>query len=83
MDVFRQIFDWLGNALNDILGWILFVLPDSPFKLLSMSPIEPYLPYINYFIDIKFIVDILVAWVTCIGVYYGYQVILRWIKAIN
>ena len=51
MDVFRQIFDWLGNALNDVLGWVLCVLPDSPFKALSNSPIADYLPALNYFID--------------------------------
>lgn len=83
MDVFKQIFDWLGNALNQVLSWVLFMLPDSPFKLLSNSPISQYLPYINYFIDVATIFDILVAWITCIGIYYGYQVILRWIKAIN
>lgn len=53
MDVFRQIFDWLGGALNDMLGWVLGVLPDSPFKLISKSPIGEYLPYINYFIDVR------------------------------
>lgn len=83
MDVFKQIFDWLGNALNQVLSWVLFMLPDSPFKLLSNSPISQYLPYIDYFIDVATILDILVAWITCIGIYYGYQVILRWIKAIN
>lgn len=83
MDVFKQIFDWLGNALNQVLSWVLFMLPDSPFKLLSNSPISQYLSYINYFIDVATILDILVAWITCIGIYYGYQVILRWIKAIN
>lgn len=83
MDVFKQIFDWVGNALNQVLSWVLFMLPDSPFKLLSNSPISQYLPYINYFIDVATILDILVAWITCIGIYYGYQVILRWIKAIN
>lgn len=83
MDVFKQIFDWLGNALNQVLSWVLFMLPDSPFKLLSNSPISQYLPYINYFIDVATILEILVAWITCIGIYYGYQVILRWIKAIN
>ena len=83
MDVFQSTFNWLGEALNKVLGWVLVMLPDSPFKLLSMSPIEPYLPYINYFIDIKFIIDTLVAWVTCIGIYYGYQVLLRWAKAIS
>lgn len=83
MDVFRSIFDWLGNALNQVLSWVLFVLPDSPFKALSNSPIKQYLPALNYFIDVAFIINTLAAWVTCIAVYYGYQVILRWIKAIN
>lgn len=83
MDVFRQIFDWLGGALNDILGWVLGVLPDSPFKLISKSPIVEYLPYINYFIDVRFIVNTLALWVTCIGIYYGYSIILRFIKAVN
>ena len=68
MDIFRQIFDWLGNALN---------------QALSNSPIKQYLPAFNYFIDVAFIINTLAAWVTCIAVYYGYQVILRWIKAIN
>ena len=83
MDVFRQIFDWLGNALNDLLGWVLFLLPDSPFKLIEKTPIAPYLKYINWFVPIDFILSTLAAWVSCIAIYYGYQVILRWIKAIN
>ncbi len=83
MDVFRQIFDWLGNTLNEVLSWVTLVLPDSPFKLLDMSLLHPYLPYVAYFIDFPFILDTLVAWVSCIGVYYGYQVILRFVRAIN
>ena len=83
MDEFRQIFDWLGNALNDVLGWVLCVLPDSPFKALSNSPIADYLPALNYFIDVAFIINTLAAWISAIAIYYGYQVILRFIKAIN
>lgn len=83
MDVFKEIFDWLGSALNDVLSWLLFMLPDSPFKAISNSPIDEYLPYINYFVDVATILDILVSWVTCIAIYYGYQVLLRWVKAIN
>lgn len=83
MDVFQSIFNWLGEALNKVLGWVLTMLPDSPFKMLSNSPISQYLPYINYFIDVATILDVLFAWVTCIAVYYGYQVLLRWAKAIN
>lgn len=83
MDVFREIFNWLGNALNEVLSWVLFLLPDSPFKALSKSPISDILPYINYFIDVRFIINTLSVWVTAIGIYYGYSVILRFVKAIN
>lgn len=83
MDVFHSIFDWLGNALNDMLGWILFMLPDSPFKLLSKSPISQYLGYINFFVPVDFILSILGAWISAIAIYYGYKIILAWIKAIN
>lgn len=83
MDVFHSIFDWLGNALNEMLGWILFMLPDSPFKLLSKSPISQYLGYINFFVPVDFILSILGAWISAIAIYYGYKIILAWIKAIN
>ena len=83
MDVFRQIFDWLGSALNSVLGWVLFVLPDSPFKLLSNSPISEYINYINYFVPIDYILSTLGLWIVAVGSYYGYKLILAWIKAIN
>lgn len=83
MDVFKQIFDWLGNALNDVLGWVCFMLPDSPFKLLDNSPLHDYLSYINWFVPVPFILSTISAWLGAIGIYYGYKVILAWIKAIN
>lgn len=83
MDVFRQIFDWLGGALNDVLGWVLFVLPDSPFKLISKTPIAKYLGYINWFVPVDYILSVLAAWIAAVAIYYGYKMILAWIKAIN
>lgn len=83
MDVFKEIFSWIGDQLNFVLSWVCFVLPDSPFKLLSYTPIDPYLKYINYFIPLDFMLSTLSAWGAAIGIYYGYQVLLRWIKAIG
>lgn len=83
MDVFQSIFNWLGDALNKVLGWVLFMLPDSPFKLIEKTPIAEYLNYINWFVPVDFILSSLAAWITAISVYYGYKVILAWIKAIN
>lgn len=83
MDVFRQIFELVRKALNDVLGWFYLFYQIALLNCFLCLLLSLIYLIINYFIDIKFIVDTLVAWVACIGVYYGYQVILRWIKAIN
>ena len=83
MDIFNSIVAWVGDKLNWIMSFICIVLPDSPFSLLDKSPISEYLGYINYFIPIEFMIDTLTAWTGCILVYYGYQMIMRWAKAIE
>lgn len=83
MDVFENIFNWLIDRLNEILSWVAQVLPPSPFKLLSMTPLKPYLPYINYFLPMDFVLSAFSAWSLAISTYYLYQVILRWAKAIK
>jgi len=78
-----DIFNSIGKFLSQTLKWALGFLPDSPFKLLSNSPIQSLLPYINWFIPFDFMVSTLEAWLIAIAVYYIYSVILRWAKAIN
>ena len=83
MDIFGSIFGWLQDQLNNVLSWVVWLLPDSPFKLLNMTPIHDYLGYINYFVPLDFMVNLLTAWGTCIGIYYCYQIVLRWAKAVD
>lgn len=83
MDIFKNIFDWLLDKLNEVLSWVTQVLPPSPFKLLDMTPLHDYLPYINYFVPLDFALSALSAWGLAISTYYIYQVILRWAKAIK
>lgn len=75
------------NGIIDVLGslisLIFSILPPSPFKLISNSPIAEYLPTLNFFIPIAEIIAITQVWLTAIGVYYIYQIVLRWIKAIE
>ena len=47
MDVFTQIWDWLGNLLTDVINWLVDLLPDSPFQAIEMSIFDSYLGYIN------------------------------------
>lgn len=83
MDIFSDIFDWLFDWLSDILEWIVDLLPDSPFQLLDTSPIEPYIGYINWFIPMDFIIKTFSLWLVAVAGYYGWSVVLRWIKAID
>lgn len=79
----QGFFSWLGDQLNNILSFICFLLPDSPFRLLDYSPIGDIISYINYFVPLDFCVDVLAAWGTAIAAYYGFQIVLRWAKAIG
>lgn len=83
MDWLTGAVNWFGGQINNILSWICFALPDSPFKMLDSTPLHDILGYINYFIPIDFIINVLVAWTACILIYYGYSILMRWIKAIN
>lgn len=69
----------LGAVLNAIFG----LLPPSPFSIIDNSPIASYLPGINYFVPVNQIITISEIWLTSIGTYYLYQIVLRWLKAIK
>ena len=83
MDWLTDSVNWLGEQINNILSWICVVLPDSPFKLLDYTPVKDILPFVNWFIPVQFMLDTFAAWCAVILVYYGYSIILRFIKAVN
>ncbi len=77
----------MGELLTGGLMFILSLLPDSPFvildKLDGSGAITKILSYVNWFIPIYTFVGILEGWLACIAIYYVYQVILRWLRAIE
>lgn len=77
------ISDWWGSLSNDFLNFIYNALPDSPFSLLDSSPIAQYLPYINYFVPVDFIVDTAAAWAAAMLCYFGWSVMMRNHKVIS
>lgn len=87
MDVFQSILNWCGTQISSLLSWLCVVLPDSPFlaleDLIANSGLSEILPVIQYFLPLDVILDITTAWLSCILIYYGYSVILRFIKAIG
>lgn len=80
----ESTFNSITSVINKILTVIMSALPTSPFdKILSKLDELPYLQYINWFIPFDLICDITLVWLTAVGLYYLYMIILRWIKAID
>lgn len=75
----QSIIDFLLALIGAVLGF----LPDSPFNFEGASEFRQIMGYINYFIPIGTFIKILAGWLTAIGAYYVYSLILRWIKAIE
>lgn len=83
MEVFGEIWNWICETLYDLLKSIIDLLPDSPFKLLDSTPIQPYLKYINWVIPVDFIIDTLSLWLVAVAGFYTYSAILRMLNTID
>lgn len=80
------MFDALSDALVDLAVSVIELFPASPFTVLdelSNSEVYEWLRMVNWFVPIGTFVSILEAWLTCVAVYYVYQIVLRWIKVIE
>ena len=77
------MLDQILNMLKQVFNWVLSLLPDSPIQAVSNSPVAQYLPYVNWFIPISFMLSTAEAWLTAIAVYYAISAIMRWVKAVS
>ena len=72
------MLEWFLEIIKKFGAIILSVLPTSPFdKYLDSLGSLDYLGYLNWFIKI------LLTWVTAVGVFYIYSIIMRWVKMIG
>ena len=70
--------------LNSIAGAVFSFLPDSPFAPYINSISEwGFLGYINWLIPVGTFIKIGSSWLLAVGVYYVYQIILRWVWAVE
>lgn len=78
------MMDFMNELMNNFLEFVLSVLPLSPFKdVINELESLPYLGYLNWFIPVSRFIKIGGLWLTAIGLFYLYSIILRWIKAIE
>lgn len=77
MDVFESLWGWGVDLIYQIL-------PLSPFQAyLDQLADLPYLGYLNWFFPIGQALIITANWLTVIGIWYTWQVLLRWLKVIG
>lgn len=74
-----SIFSNLINALT----WVIELLPNSPFQAISNADVNEFMGGLNWIIPLDKIVAELELWLTAVVIFYTYQIILRWIRAIG
>ena len=82
-DFIAGIMNLIIEALGSLLGLVCQWLPDSPFEIIDNSILAEYFPSLNWFFPFSEIIVVSEAWLACILVYYAYQTVLRWIKAVQ
>ncbi len=75
--------DKITDALDRALAWVIALLPESPFRAISNTAVADYMSGLNWVFPISEILAIMQVWLLAIGVFYIYQAILRWVKAIE
>lgn len=73
----------LGDNLINALTWVIEFLPNSPFRAVNNSDVSSFLGTLNWFIPMDKIIAELELWLTCVIIFYTYQIILRWVRAIE
>lgn len=69
------------NAFKSVLA---SVLPLSPFQgYISYFNAWPYMGWLNWFVPVKGYLVVWGVWLNSVGVYYLYQAVLRWLKAVE
>ncbi len=74
--------NWFIQALGVSLQAIILLLPESPF-LLMFDKLPDFVIGMNWLLPISEMMATGEAWLGAIIVFYAYQIVLRWIKAIQ
>ena len=74
----------LDTVFTSLLESLKAVLPLSPFKeFLSTFAGIPALGYLNWFFPVRECLGIMSVWLTAVGLFYMYSIVMRWIKVIG
>lgn len=77
-----DIANWFINAIGVALQAVVLLLPESPFSSIMTSMPDSIIG-LCWLFPIAEIISTMQLWLVAIIAYYGYQIILRWVKAIE
>ena len=79
-----SFFQLTIDGLVNLLSIILSVLPSSPFSgIYSLTLDSNLLSALAWIVPFPQILAVLQAWIAAVTVFYLYQIVLRWIKAVG
>ena len=74
----------MKSILNKFLNAVLSIFPTSPFReFIDSLENLPFLGYLNWFVPVGKMLEIGLAWLVAIGIYYAWSVMARWVKLIS
>lgn len=75
---------WFQELMTAFASALAGVLPTSPFQqYIELFAGLPYLGFLNWFIPVRALVNIGVAWLSAIALFYLYSIAMRWLKVIG
>lgn len=77
-NILQGILDFFGMILSSLLS----ALPDSPFSL-GVNVLGTWMGWINYFIPIGSIINVMAAYLSAVSVWYAVRWIMRFSKYIG
>lgn len=74
----------LQSAFTFIKNILSHVLPLSPFQeFIDRFRGIPFLGWLNWFVPVGEILTVLGVYLTAVGLFYGYSILLRWLKVLG
>lgn len=84
MEVLIDFVNWLIAAVGSVLGWLINLFPDSPFKNLGNEyPGVFDLGYVTWLIPFPTMIMHFSIFLGVLAIYYVIRVAARWLKVIR
>ena len=81
------MLEFLQTFVQKFLSVVVDLLPGSPFHYfidsIDLSNFNKAISWLNWFVPVGTLIAITEAWVTAIGLFYVYSIVLRWLKVIG